>query len=118
MHILADILREFDVAGFALVFGLLWVLLVVREARTGGFSWNKAMQDDSGKESALRFGIVVALVISSWFLVYVTMNVVKGSGDLEALFPYYMAYLAVWSGAKAVEKLLDVLILRFGGKTP
>ena len=116
MNLLAEMFREFDIAGAALILGLLWILLVIREARTGGFSWKRAMQDDNGKESALRFGIIVALVISSWFLVYVTMNVVKVGADLEQLFPYYMAYLAVWSGAKVVEKLLDVLILKFGGK--
>ena len=113
-----DIFRDFDIAAFALVLGLLWILLVIRSAQAEGFKWSRAMQDDNGKESSLRFGIIVAVVVSSWFLVYVTMNVLKASGDLEALFPYYMAYLAVWSGAKVVEKLLDVLILKFGGKPP
>ena len=116
MNPILELLKDFDIAAFALVLGLLWILLVIRNAQAGGFSWKRAMQDDNSKESVLRFGIIVALVISSWFLVYVTMNVIKATADLEQLFPYYMAYLAVWSGAKVVEKLLDVLILKFGGK--
>ena len=118
MNLLADILREFDVAAFALVLGLLWILRVIQSAQAGGFSWKRAMQDDSTppKESAVRFGIIVSLVISSWFLVYITMNVIKTGTDLEGLFPYYIAYLIVWPGTKATEKLIDVLILKFGGK--
>lgn len=116
MGMVLDIFREFDIAGFALVLGLLWVLTVIRNAQVGGFSWKRAMQDDNQKESVFRFGILVALVVSSWQLIYVTVNVIKTGADLEQLFPYYMAYLAVWSGAKVVEKMLDVLLLKFGGK--
>lgn len=118
MEIVRTILEAFDIAAIALVLGLGWILLVIRDAKAGGFSWKRAMQDDNDKESTLRFAILVALVISSWFLVYVTMNVIKTGADLEQLFPYYMAYLAVWSGAKVVERLLDVLVLKFGGKLP
>ena len=75
-----------------------------------------AMRDDNGKESLFRFGILVALVISSWCLIYMSSNVVQSGSDLEQLFPYFVAYLGIWSGAKVVEKLLDVLILKFGGK--
>lgn len=124
MNALAELFKDFDIAGFALVLGLLWILLVIRSAEKGGFSWKRAMQDDStgegqagqGKESVLRFAVLVALVTSSWLLIYVTINVIKNGADLEQLFPYYVAYLCVWSGAKVVEKLLDVLILKFGGK--
>lgn len=118
MSLLADILREFDVAAFALVLGLLWILRVIQSAQAGGFSWKRAMQDDSTppKESAVRFGIIVSLVVSSWFLVYITMNLIKTGDDLDKLFPYYIAYLIVWPGTKATEKLIDVLILKFGGK--
>lgn len=111
-----DIFKEFDIAAFALVVGLLWILTVIRNAQGGGFSWKRAMQDDNEKESIFRFGILVALVVSSWLLIYVAVNVIKNGDDLDRLFPYYMAYLAVWSGAKVVEKLLDVLSLKFGGK--
>lgn len=121
MRLIYELFKDFDIAGFALVLGLLWILLVIRSAEQGGFSWKRAMQDDSGqegkgKESVLRFAVLVALVTSSWLLMYVTINVIKSGADLEQLFPYYVSYLAIWSGAKVVEKLLDVLILKFGGK--
>jgi predicted metal-binding membrane protein len=44
---------------------------------------------------------------------YVSLNVIKNGDDMQALFPFFATYLAVWSGAKVVEKLLDLLIAKF-----
>lgn len=107
------ILSELDVAAVTLVAGLLWIMLVLRAARIGGFSWAGALKDDAGKESALRFAVLVALVISSWLLMYVSLNVIKNGDDMQALFPFFATYLAVWSGAKVVEKLLDLLLAKY-----
>jgi hypothetical protein len=43
---------ELDVAAITLIFGLLWIMLVLRAAQAGGFSWAGALRDDAGKESS------------------------------------------------------------------
>ena len=113
-----ELVKEVDVAALVLVFGLLWILLVLRIARAGGFNWTTAFQDDNGKSSVLRIGVLVCLIISSWLLMYLALHVVQNDKTLQELFPYFMAYLAVWSGAKVVEKMLDVIMAKYGVKAP
>lgn len=94
---------------FALIVVILWRADL--KAR-----WSEAFEDDSRKVSALRLSIFVAIGVSSWHLLYVTMNVVKVSGDLSELYPFYATYLCVWSGAKVAEKALDAILAKFGVK--
>jgi hypothetical protein len=81
------------------------------------FDWQSAGNDESGKASYLRLAIPVCLVVSSWWLIYVTMQVMKTSVNwidaLQALFPFYLAYVVVFSGAKVAEKLADALLTKW-----
>lgn len=99
-----------------MLLGTAWI--AIRAQRREDFDWANALRDDGGKESAFRLAIFISLVISSWMLIYLTLNVMAEKGDLSLLFNFYLAYLAVWSGAKIVERLLDVLLQRYGGPKP
>lgn len=76
------------------------------------FDFAGMLTDDNGKPSAMRLGVFVCLAASTWVLIKVTMTI----KDEDKLFNFYIAYVAIWSGAKIVEKLLDVLLAKFGGK--
>lgn len=97
------------------------VLIVLLVA--GGFVMYKAQQkenfdfaqmltDDSGKPSAMRLAVFVCIAASTW----VVIKVVMSNTEPKETFNFFMAYIAVWSGAKIVEKLLDVLLAKFGAK--
>ena len=65
------------------------------------------LKDDSGKESALRLGVLVSLAISSWGVVYMVMN----DKDASQL---WFAYLATWSGSMVFIKIVD----KWNGQMP
>lgn len=94
------------------------VYIIFAAQRRDDFDWGQALRDDNGKVSALRLGIFAAIAVSSWLLIYVTMNVIKKGDDLEQLFPFYAAYLGIWSGAKVAEKAIDAVLAKFGVTRP
>jgi hypothetical protein len=69
------------------------VYVLFAAQRRADFDWGQALKDDGGKVSALRLAIFVAIAVSSWLIIFVTMNVIKDGKDLAELFPFYMAYL-------------------------
>lgn len=106
-----------DAPALSLLVGSLITLYVVFAAqRRNNFDWGNALRDDSGKESALRLAIFVSIVVTSWLLIFISMNVIKDGKDLEQLYPFFVTYLAVWSGAKVAEKALDAILAKFGVK--
>lgn len=104
-----------DIPAIVLILLLLAGAFVMHAAqKQPGFNFSEMLTDDSGKPSAMRLAVFVCLAASTWVLIKVTMT----STDTKDVFNLFMAYIAVWSGAKIVEKLLDVLLAKFGGKTP
>lgn len=92
--------------------GLFWLMLSA--SRRPDAFWSTAFKDDTGKVSWMRLAMLVALGVSSWHLIYVTMNVVKDGKDLAELYPFYATFLLVWSGAKVAEKAIDAVLAKFG----
>lgn len=86
--------------------------VIFKAQQKDNFDFAQMLTDDSGKPSAMRLAVFVCLAASTWALIKVVMT----SNDPKESFNFYMAYIAVWSGAKIVEKLLDVLLAKFGGK--
>lgn len=78
--------------------------------------WASAFKEESGKVTFTRLAMLVALAVSTWHLIFVTMNVIKDGKDLQELFPFYTVYLALWSGVKAAEKALDAIIAIISAK--
>ncbi len=83
---------------------LSFVWIGVQASKKVGFDWSEMLKGTDGKPSSLRLGILVSIAVSSWVLVYSFLNKTNSSSDLVWLFGIY---LAVWSGAKVAEKMVD-----------
>lgn len=71
-----------------------------RAQQRDGFDFSNMLRDENGKESGVRLGILVSLAISSWWVVYLTLNKILG---------YYeqLIYLGTWSGVALFAKLIE-----------
>jgi len=65
------------------------------------FDFADMLRDDTNKPSALRLAIFVCLAISSWAVMYIIVSTQTIDSWL------LIAYMAVWSGAKVAEKLVE-----------
>ena len=90
-----------------LVMGAIVMYLAQRQS---DFNFADMLKDDNGKPSAMRLAVFVCLALSSWGLIKLTMTY----QDLDKIFNYYVVYISIWSGAKIVEKTIDLLITKFG----
>ena len=97
-----------------LVMGVGLIYLMWSVAQKPQSFWAQAFVDDNAKPSWMRVAMIVALLATTWHLIYVTMNVIKDGKDLEQLLPFYGVYLLVWSGAKVAEKAIDAILAKFG----
>jgi len=123
MEYIQAILDGADLPAFVLI--VLLFSAIIAAQRMPQF-WEGALQDDREKFSALRFMIFGSGITSSWLMIYFAIGIMKStlswSAALDALFPWFLTYTLVWSGAKAAEKLIDLLVLvvqaKFGIKLP
>ena len=81
-----------------------------------GFDWGDGFRDGNGKVSYTHAAVPIALALSSWVLLYVTINGIKStfSGQemsqvLQSLLYWYIAYMVVWAGTKTVDKLVELV---------
>lgn len=104
MDLLNAVLSYIDIPAVVLLIllGAFWSIVKASQARPD-FDFSNMLKDDAGKESAMRLGIFVSLAISSWVVIYDTIH--NKAGDSNTL----LIYMAVWSGAKVAEKLVDAL---------
>ena len=111
------LIRVFDLLNIANL--LLTVLLLSfvwigsQASKKVGFDLSEMLKGTDGKPSSLRLGILVSIAVSSWVLVYSFLNKTNSSPDLVYLFGIY---LAVWSGAKVAEKIVDGWVSVRSGK--
>ena len=121
MDTLNVLLGSLDFPALVLTFMLVGMAVAMASAqRRADFDWGDAFRDEHGKVSWFRAAIVVCLGVSSWVLIYAFMNGMRAAYDaaelvqvLEVLFKYFLAYMIVWSGAKIVEKSLEVIIAKW-----
>ena len=116
---LGIIVEAIDTPAIVLLAMLLAALYVMYKAQQRtDFDWADMLRDDAGKPSAFRLAIFVSLGVSSWLLIYVTMKIVGTSSTwveaLNALFPWYAVYVAVFSGAKIAERIVELVGIKFG----
>lgn len=103
-----------DIPAIVLILLLLAGAVVMHAAqKQPGFNFSDMLTDDSGKPSAMRFAVFVCIAASTWALIKVVMT----ATDSKEVFNFYMAYMAVWSGAKIVEKMLDAILAKLGVTT-
>ena len=80
-----------------LVLGGLWMAL--RAQRGGKLDFANMLRDESGKESATRFGVLVAVIGSNWV-------VMKAALQQNPALPELMwAYLIAWSASPALREI-------------
>ena len=77
------------------------------------FDFADMLRDDvTFKPSSFRLAVFICLAISSWFVIFITLD----KRYSEAVVADMMkVYIVVWSGVKVVEKLIDAW---FGRRNP
>lgn len=80
-----------------LVVGGLWMAL--RAQRGGRLDFANMLRDEAGKESASRFGVLLAVVGSNWVLMKAALQ------QNPALTELMWAYLIAWSASPALREL-------------
>lgn len=85
----------------------------VKAARKPGFDWGDMLRDMSGKVSSTRVFSMLALAISSWALMVLTLKTSTGINEW-----FFGVFLAVWSGQAVATKLIDLLMVWKTGQMP
>lgn len=108
-EIFISLAREFNVATFVLLALMgtgAWVAW--KSQQRSDFDFAEMLRDPvTHKASSNRLAMFVSLALSSWFLVYATLNATL-SPFREILFNVFLSFVGIWSGAKIIEKAIDV----------
>jgi len=115
----------FDFPTAVLSFMLVGIAYAMSQAqKKPGFDWGDGFRDGNGKVSYTHAAVPIALALSSWVLLYVTINGIKStfSGQemsqvLQSLLYWYIAYMVVWAGTKTVDKLVELVQTYFNTKS-
>ena len=91
-----------------LLAGLAIMLYVAQH--NGKLDLAQMFKDDAGKESGLRFAILGAWIMSSWYLMADLVSQKQGDSMLLGI------YLATWSGSAVFVRALERWDGKFGGK--
>lgn len=102
---------SFDVPTMLLIIMFALILWIMLRAHRSGLNWAEAFKDDSGKPSFLRLAVLIALSITGWQIMSLTLRVQPTVDLLERLTEFF---IVVFSGAKIAEKALDVILAKFG----
>jgi len=115
----------FDFPTAVLSFMLVGIAYAMSQAqKKPGFDWGDGFRDANGKVSYTHAAVPVALALSSWVLLEVTINGVKATFNgaetsqvLQSLLYWYVAYMIVWAGTKTVDKLVELIQTYFTFKS-
>ena len=97
-----DLKLDFPALILLLIFLLgLYVLWKTQKA-DNGFDFSEMLRDDSGKPSSSRLAVFVCLAVSTWAIMYM---LITNKGVIDTWI--FIAYVAIWSGAKVAERFID-----------
>ena len=97
-----DLKLDFPAFILLLIFLLgLYVLWKTQKA-DNGFDFSEMLRDDSGKPSSSRLAVFVCLAVSTWAIMYM---LITNNGVIDTWI--FIAYVAIWSGAKVAERFID-----------
>jgi hypothetical protein len=100
---------DFPAVILMLIFLLgLYVLWKTQNA-DNDFDFSDMLRDDSGKPSSSRLAVFVCLAVSTWSIMYMLVTT-KGVIDTWI----FVAYVAIWSGAKVAERGIDAYLNKTG----
>lgn len=110
--IVAALVASFNLPSTALLILFIGAFYVLNAAqKRSDFDLGNMFKNDSGKESAVALGILIAIILSGWTLVYDTIT----NGTIDPTI--YSIYLGIWSGTTMGTKLLEVLKMKWSGST-
>jgi hypothetical protein len=78
-----------------------------------GPRWAEAFQDDSGKVSLMRVMVILVGMSTVWIVMSVAIRV---QPDLDTLIKLFGAMLIAWVPAKIIERVVDIVAVKFGIK--
>ena len=97
-----DLKLDFPAFILLLIFLLgLYVLWKTQKA-DNGFDFSEMLRDDNGKPSSSRLAVFVCLAVSTWAIMYM---LITNKGVIDTWI--FIAYVAIWSGAKVAERFID-----------
>lgn len=106
--ILSFISAYLSVPSIALLVMFCGAFYVLKAAqRREDFDLGNMFKNEAGKESVVAMGAMIAIILSGWVLVYDTVT--NGVVDQNI----YLIYLAIWSGSKVAEKLVEALAAKW-----
>jgi hypothetical protein len=100
---LVEILASIDWLSFSvlfLIFILLFVLIKINGSKSSKFFYDDLFLDNEGKASTSKLANLLALILSSWAFVYITIK-----GNLSETF--FTAYMGIWVLNRAISKYTD-----------
>lgn len=110
--LLASIIASFNLPSVALMVLFIGAFYVLHMAqKRPDFDLGNMFKNDNGKESAVSLGVIIAIILSGWVLVYDTI----GNKAIDATI--YSIYLGIWSGTSTASKLLDALKTKWSGSS-
>lgn len=114
--LIASIMGYVSAPGLALIVLFVGAGLVMFEAqKRPDFDTGNFLKNEAGKESVANLGALIAIVLSGWCLIYLVTKVTDF--DADTFVTIYTLHLAVWSGTKVAEKLVDAVVARWTGKS-
>lgn len=114
--LISSLMSYISAPGLALVVMFVGAGVVLFEAQQrSDFDIGNFLKNDAGKESMAALGGLAAIVLSGWVVVYSATKV--KDFDVDTFLWIYAVHLAVWSGTKVAEKLVDAFSARWSGKT-
>lgn len=82
---------------------ILAMYVIYKAQQRDDFDFGDMLKDDNNRPSALRFGIFTSLGVSSWVVIYDTIN-------FSGADPYVLViYVSFWSGAPIAAKFVEAL---------
>lgn len=111
--VISALVAGFNLPSAALLIMFIGAFYVLNAAqKRSDFDLGNMFKNDSGKESAVALGVLIAIILSGWTLVYDTIT----NGTIDPTI--YSIYLGIWSGTTMGTKLLEVLKMKWSGSTP
>jgi hypothetical protein len=83
---------------FLLVF--VWLLARLHNSNSSAFLIDGLLVDDRGKSSVSKLGELVALIVSTWVVVHMSIG-------NELTFDIFTAYLAVWAANRGLRHFIN-----------
>ena len=73
------------------------------------FDYAQFFRDSTGKLSMGSQISFLCFFVMAWSLLYATMNLLKSSADIDAMFQWYVYFGLIFAGTPMVSKLIDIL---------